>query len=363
MTFIVCSVDSVDLKIASAHDLLWTIFWVRRNESLWKQLLLDTKCLRTPWFWERKTYTKRTKPSETAMWLAKVHPDILGADSSDLQSIVTEARCGCWSTYKYLVLWMNCFLWPHAFFPGLHHAERSREKRRIRRDLSIVLPLARDWSPRLVCNFQDHFAQVHALVRMRNFAKPNQACRRAIGLRTSFVAGRTCFCTFHWVVSVASFRILQRLHTIVSSCFVGQDAPQFAMGVFVDAPELQLQSQAELERCFILTQRFQTFSAKETKCEQCYRPGAQRQSIFFVRASREWQTSTEAMSVWSWFLGAWTLHPLHLRSMTIQLEKAFDMTRHAALNTSFVGLEQNDRMTWPEVEKERESGNLPTGLF
>lgn len=67
MTFIVCSVDSVDLKIASAHDVLWTIFCVRRNESLWKQLLLDTKCLRTPWFWERKTYTKRTKPSETAM--------------------------------------------------------------------------------------------------------------------------------------------------------------------------------------------------------------------------------------------------------------------------------------------------------
>lgn len=101
---------------------------------------------------------------------------------------------------KYLVLWMNCFLWPHAFFPGLHHAERSREKRRIRRDLSIVLPLARDWSPRLVCNFQDHFAQVHALVRMRNFAKPNQACRRAIGLRTSFVAGRSSAFLIEWFV-------------------------------------------------------------------------------------------------------------------------------------------------------------------
>jgi hypothetical protein len=146
------------------------------------------------------------------------------------------------------------------------------------------------------------------------------------------------------------------LHTIVSSCFVGQDAPQFAMGVFVDAPELQLQSQAELERCFILTQRFQTFSAKETKCEQCYRPGAQRQSIFLCGPAVNDRLQQKQCR--SWFLGVWTLHPLHLRSMTIQLEKAFDMTRHAALNTSFVGLEQNDRMNWPEVENEKESGNL-----
>ena len=43
---------------------------------------------------------------------------------------------------------------------------------------------------------------------MRNFAKPSQACRRAIGLRTSYRA-----------VFVVSLQILQRLHTIVSTCF------------------------------------------------------------------------------------------------------------------------------------------------
>ncbi|CAL1171950.1 unnamed protein product [Cladocopium goreaui] len=73
------------------------------------------------------------------------------------------------------------------------------------------------------------------------------------------------------------------------------------MGVFVDAPELQLQSQAELERCFILTQRFQTFSAKETKCEQCYRPGAQRQSIFLCGPAVNDRLQQKQCR--SWFLG------------------------------------------------------------
>ena len=128
----VCAVDGVDPKIAMDH-LLPSQTWVLvETVASWYQVPKDSK---DPVVLGKKDLYPAYQ-AETAMWPAKVHPDILGADSSDLQSIVTEARCGV--MLKYSMLQMNCFLWPYACFPGLHHAERSRKKRRIRRDLSIV---------------------------------------------------------------------------------------------------------------------------------------------------------------------------------------------------------------------------------
>ena len=109
------------------------------------------------------------------------------------------------------------------------------------------------------------------------------------------------------------------------------------------------------------------FWPKDFKLSQPRRPNASSATgqghnarVFFC-AGQPWMTDFNRSNV----LGVWTLHPLHLRSMTIQLEKAFDMTRHAALNTSFVGLEQNDRMNWHELtrSRKREGKWQPTGLF
>lgn len=67
------------------------------------------------------------------------------------------------------------------------------------------------------------------------------------------------------------------------------------MGVFVDAPELHLQSQAELEM-FYSDRKISTFLSQGDQMRAVLQARGTTPEYFFVRASREWQTS-EAMPV------------------------------------------------------------------
>lgn len=137
------------------------------------------------------------------------------------------------------------------------------------------------------------FSRDMLALRMRSFARPSRACQRANGQRTVCSSTKKCHSASVVVSSffkknwrdlntdwIKAANIVNNVHWVDFanlSCSSDQDAPQFAMGVFVDVSQLEMWETFRLKcrRSFRLKCNSDycivAFLSKETKCEQCYR--------------------------------------------------------------------------------------------